>query len=674
MTGIRPRGLRSRESLKASASRPQSFHFGARGEERPPRLVLRFAVVTAVCLGIAAAAILVAIRHVNLRQAERSAAEQTRLLAEAVLSEGLRGSDLKAPVGDTRRAQLDALLDRRVLRPSASILRLRLVRADGLVTYSTDPAEIGKPSGEAPRVAATVDAQAVTSEVSTVRLGGEQTEVLRSFFPVAGAGGAGAAVVLQDHEPIEALAREAFIPVAGVLEVVLILLYALLVPILARVSRRLVRQLERIRHQAYHDDLTGLPNRSQLRERLDAALAVDESGPVAVLMLDLDRFKNVNDTFGHRGGDELLRRLADRMTGEVEQDLLVARLGGDELAVLAPGRSAAEAVALAREVRSIVGAPFTLDGVPVAVDASVGVALSPEDGLDADTLLRRADVAMFAAKGRRLGVARYDEGFDTSDRDRLALMSQLRRAIERGEIVLHYQPKIDLQTGVVCGVEALARWQHPERGLVPPGAFVPYAEQSGLTRDLTRRVLELAAEQAAAWRQAGDPLPVAVNVTMFDLLDEGFADELESLLERWSLFPADLELELTESAVMSEPERVLEVLERVSALGVGLAVDDFGTGYSSLGHLGRLPVDTIKIDRSFVVAMGQDEGNRAIVAATIDLGHALGLRVVAEGIETAESAAELRELGCDVGQGYGLGKPAPADELAIGPALGAAAA
>jgi diguanylate cyclase (GGDEF)-like protein len=642
-------------------------------EERTPRLVLRFAVVTAVCLGIAAAAILVAIRHVNVEQAERSAAEQARLLAEAVLADGLRGSDLAAPVGSARRAELDELVGRRVLRPGTSIVRLRLVRADGVVTYSTDRAEIGKRTGEAARVAETVRAQEVRSGVSTVTLGGERVEVLRSFFPVAGAKSAGAAVVLQDHEPIEALAREAFLPVAGILEVVLILLYALLVPILARVSRRLVRQLDRIRHQAYHDDLTGLPNRRLLRERLEAALAEDPARPVAVLMLDLDRFKSVNDTFGHPGGDELLRRLAERLVGEAESDLLVARLGGDEFAVLAPGRTAREAIEVAREVRSIAGEPFTLDGVPLAVDASVGVALSPEDGVDADTLLRRADVAMFAAKGRRLGVARYDEGFDTSDREGLALMSQLRGGLERGEIVLHFQPKFDLRGDVLCGVEALVRWQHPAEGLIPPGAFVPYAEQSGLTRELTRRVLELAVEQAAAWRQAGTATPVAVNVTMFDLLDDGFADELATLLERWSLPAADLQLELTESAVMSEPERVQGMLRRVSALGVGLAVDDFGTGYSSLAHLGRLPVDTIKIDRSFVSTMIEDEGNRAIVAATIDLGHALGLRVVAEGIETAETAAELRALGCDIGQGYGLGQPVPADEVPLGARLDAAA-
>ncbi len=643
-------------------------------EERAPRLVLRFAVVTAVCLGVAAAAILVTIRHVNLEQAERSAAEQSRLLAEAVLSDGLRSSDLAAPVGAARRAQLDELVRRRVLRPGTSILRLRLVRADGLVTYSTERTEIGKPSGDAARVSDTVRAQEVRSGASTVTLGGERVEVLRSFFPVAGAGGAGAAVVLQDHEPIEALAREAFLPVAGILEVVLILLYALLVPILARVSRRLVRQLERIRHQAYHDDLTDLPNRRLLRERLVTALAEADGGPVAVLTLDLDRFKSVNDTFGHPGGDELLRRLCERLVAEVDGDLLVARLGGDELAVLAPGRTARDAIELGREVRSITGAPFTLDGVPVAVDASVGVAVSPEDGLDADTLLRRADVAMFAAKGRRLGVARYDEGFDTSDRDRLALMSQLRGAIERGEIVLHFQPKIELSSGAVCGVEALVRWQHPERGLVPPAAFVPYAEQSGLNRDLTRRVLRLAVEQAAAWRRTGAGVPVAVNVTMFDLLDPGFAEELETVLRQVGLPAGDLQLELTESAVMSEPERVLGVLEQVSALGVGLAVDDFGTGYSSLGHLGRLPVDTIKIDRSFVMGMDADEANRAIVAATIDLGHALGLRVVAEGIETSECAAELRALGCDVGQGYGLGRPVPAGELAFDRPIDAAAA
>jgi diguanylate cyclase len=341
--------------------------------------------------------------------------------------------------------------------------------------------------------------------------------------------------------------------------------------------------------------------------------------------------------------------------------------------VLAAGRTSLDAVEVAREVRSIVGAPFAIDGVPVAVDAAVGVAVSPEDGRDADTLLGRADVAMYAAKARRLGVARYDAGFDTSDRDRLALMSQLRGAIERGEIVLHYQPKVDLRTGAVCGVEALVRWQHPERGLVPPGAFVPYAEQSGLTRDLTRRVLELAVQQAETWRRAGRPVPVAVNVTMFDLLDAGFASELEALLARVGLPACNLQLELTESAVMSEPERVLSVLEQVRALGVGVAVDDFGTGYSSLGHLARLPVDTIKIDRSFVAALGADDASRAIVAATIDLGHALGLRVVAEGIEDGRAAAELRALGCDIGQGYGLGRPVPAGELSLAPSLDAAA-
>jgi diguanylate cyclase (GGDEF)-like protein len=642
-------------------------------EERAPRLVLRFAVVTALCLGVAAAAILVSVRHVNRAQAERAAAEQTRVLAESVLGDGLRPSDLAAPVAAARRAAIDGLVRRRIVRRGSSVLHLRLIRADGTVTYSTDHAEIGTASGERARVGEALGAGEVVSGVSTATIRGERVKVLRSFVPVAGAGDVGAAVILQDYAPIEAVARQAFLPVAGILELMLVLLYALLVPILARVSRRVVRQLERIRHQAYHDDLTGLPNRRFLRERLETALAEADGRPVAVLLLDLDRFKDVNDTFGHPGGDELLRRLAERLARDIDGDVLVARLGGDELAVLAPGRTSRDAVEIAREVRSIVGAPFAIDGVPVAVDASVGVAVSPEDGRDADTLLRRADVAMYAAKGRRLGVARYDEGFDTSDRDRLALMSQLRGAIERGELVLHYQPKVDLRSGAVCGVEALVRWQHPERGLVPPGAFVPYAEQSGLTRDLTRRVLRLAVEQAAAWRRAGRSVPMAVNVTMFDLLDDGFAAELEALLRRSGLPAGELQLELTESAVMSEPERVLAVLERVSALGVGLAVDDFGTGYSSLGHLARLPVDTIKIDRSFVAALGEDEGSRAIVAATIDLGHALGLRVVAEGIEDADVAARLRELGCDVGQGYGLGRPVPADGLTLAPALGTAA-
>jgi diguanylate cyclase (GGDEF)-like protein len=626
--------------------------------ERVPRLVLRFAVVTALCLGIAAAAILVTVRHVTTSQAERHAAEQARLVAGTVLADAVRGSDLEAPVTGRRLATLDRLVRRRVLRPGTTILHLRLVRADGTITYSTHRAEIG--AQDAPPA----PDSGVTSEVATATIGGDRAKTLRSVFPVASTRGDGAAVVFQDYRPIEAVARDAFLPVAGILELVLILLYALLVPILARVSRRLVRQLERIRHQAYHDDLTGLPNRRLLREQLEAALASAPGRPVAVLLLDLDRFKEVNDTFGHPGGDELLRRVSVRIASETEPDLLVARLGGDELAVLALGRSTTEALDLARDVRAIVGAPLTIDGVPVAVEASVGVALSPDDGADADTLLHRADVAMYAAKARRLGVARYDEGFDTSDRDRLALMSELRGALERGEIVLHYQPKVDLRSGDVCGVEALVRWEHPLRGLVPPGQFVPYAERSGLTRELTRRVLGLALEQAAAWRAAGEPLPVAVNVTMFDLLDPGFAGEVASLLERSGVPPVDLQLELTESAVMSEPERVVGVLERISKLGVGLAVDDFGTGYSSLGHLGSLPVDTIKIDRSFVAALVADDGKRAIVAATIDLGHALDLKVVAEGVENAEVAARLRELGCDVAQGYGLGRPVPANELA----------
>jgi diguanylate cyclase len=631
-------------------------------DERPPRLVLRFAVATAVCLGAAAAAILLATRHLDLAQAERAAAGQAAVLAESVLVDDLRRADLTAVVAGSRRATLDDLFASRVLRRGTSVLRVRLVRADGLVTYSTDHDEIGT-SADRARLTEAIDGSHVTSEPAVLSLRGERTKVLRSVLPVAAAQGSGAAVVLQDYGPIEAAAREAFLPVAGILELVLLLLYVLLVPILVRVTRRLRRQLERIRHQAYHDDLTGLPNRRRLCERLESALAEAHERSAAVLLLDLDRFKEVNDTLGHRGGDELLRLLAERLRSRLDDDLLVARLGGDELAVLARGRTPDDAVTLAREVRSTLVAPFVVDGVPVAVDAAVGVALSPEDGGDVDTLLRRADVAMYAAKGRRLGVARYDAGFDTSDRERLELMSELRGALEDGQIVLHYQPKVDLRTGSLSGVEALVRWQHPVRGLVPPGAFVPSAERSGLMRDLTRRVLELAVAQAAAWRAAGRPVPVAVNVTMFDLLDPGFGAGVEELLARVGLPPSDLQLELTESAVMSEPDRVADVLDGLRRLGVGIAVDDFGTGYSSLGHLARLPVDTIKIDRSFVLGMAAERASRAIVQATIELGHTLGLRVVAEGIESADVASELLAMGCDLGQGYHFGRPVQAAEL-----------
>ncbi len=632
------------------------------GPERAPRLVLRFALITAVCLGVAAAAILLTTRHLHTAQAERSAAQQARLLTHSVLAPELTAGDFSAPVTGTRRNELDQLFRQRVFASRAAVA-VTLVRADGLVTYSTDHARIGQLHVADARIGEALD-DTVTSQIVREPEGsdGASAKLLRSYVPVALGAERRVALVDQDYESIAAAAEKAFLPVAGILEVVLLLLYVLLVPILARVSRRMQRQTERIRHQAYHDELTGLPNRFLFRTAVERALA--RGAAAAVLVVDLDRFKDVNDTLGHGAGDELLREVAARLRDALEDGTMLARLGGDEFAVLAAGAGDTEALALGEQIHAVLSKPFELNGVPLGCGASVGLALAPEDGDDAESVLRRAEVAMYAAKEKLSGVARYDAELDPNDLSRLALMNELRRAIEQDELVVHYQPKLDLWGGTIIGAEALVRWQHPERGLLAPSEFVPLAQYTGLMRPLTSAVLVKVVRQAAAWRAQGLELPLAVNLTMLDLLDEGLPNDIAELLEREGAKPEDLTVEITESAMMSEPERVRRVLEELSKLGLALAIDDFGTGYSSLAYLKSLPVDTLKIDRSFVIGLADSNSDRSIVRATIELAHSLGLRVVAEGVETEEAKHELRVLGCDIAQGYLIGRPVPPEEFA----------
>ena len=625
--------------------------------ERPPRLVLRFVAVTCVCLGAAAAAILLTTRHLHTVQAERASAAQARLLTETLLATELRDADVSATVRGARRSTLDGLLDRRVLRHGTA-LAVSVVAPGGLVTYSTDHGRIGDRVTAADRA----HGDTVTSRVELLRTTDGETKVLRSTVPLDVGGERATAIVDQDYGAIASAAEEAFLPVAGILEVVLLALLALLVPLLARVSRRLAGQVERIRVQATHDALTGLPNRTLFDRRLAEAIVAPDSA-AAVVLLDLDAFREVNDALGHAAGDELLLVSARRLQDAVPRGAVLARLGGDEFAVLLPASTEEDAIALAAGLRAAVAVPFELDGVPVAAQAAAGVACAPRDGADAGTVLRSAEVAMYAAKDRRAGIVAYTADLDPTDRDRLALLGELPRAIAEGEIVLHYQPKLDLRTGCLCGVEALVRWQHPERGLLGPGAFVPLAERTELMRPLSRAVLELAAAQAAVWERSGEPLEIAVNLSMADLADDDLPDHVADVLRRHELEPGSLALELTESAVMSEPNRVRAVLDRLAALGLKLAVDDFGTGYSSLAYLKELPVHVLKIDRAFVSGLADDESSRAIVVATVELAHALGLEVVAEGVETAAVHDSLRSLGCEVAQGFFFGRPVPADEL-----------
>ena len=419
------------------------------------------------------------------------------------------------------------------------------------------------------------------------------------------------------------------------------------------------------RELALTDELTGLANRRLFHERLKEELGDGDDGEaaLAIAMVDLDRFKELNDTLGHHAGDRLLAQLGPRLNDVVGDAGLVARLGGDEFALLLPGAGLAAASELARRLGVMLQTPFEIDGLEVVMDASVGVALCPDNGVDADSLLQRADVAMYQAKEARTGFQAYDPSRDRHSRERLALMAELRRALERDELILHYQPKVDLQTGLVAGVEALVRWQHPVHGLRGPGAFLPHAEHTALMRPLTLHVLETALSQLAQWRIDGLDLHVAVNLAVQNLLDLRTPGHVAELLERHGLPPEVLTLEVTESLMLHDPQRAGEVLADLKELGVGLALDDFGTGYSSLEHLKRLPVNELKIDKSFVMSMDRDPADRAIVASTAALGRSLGLHVVAEGVESAASASVLAAIGCDMAQGFHYSPPVPADQL-----------
>jgi diguanylate cyclase (GGDEF)-like protein len=416
-----------------------------------------------------------------------------------------------------------------------------------------------------------------------------------------------------------------------------------------------------LEHQALHDALTRLPNRVLLHDRLQQAIlaAQRERSSVALLVMDVDRFKDVNDTFGHHIGDLLLEQLGERLGRVLRSSDTIARLGGDEFGVLLPSASFEDARHIAQRLLDLLEQPFTLSGMQLEIDASIGMALSPEHGIDADTLLRRADVAMYVAKRGNSGYALFTADQDQHSPMRLALVAELRHAIEHDELSLNFQPKVSLATGRVTCAEALVRWEHPWHGLLSPDLFVPIAEQTGLIRPLSRWVLDAALRQVSRWRRDGLDLAVAVNLSMRNLHDAEIADMIRQLLIRWGVPASCLTIEITESSLMGDAARAMEVLDRLRAMGVSVSIDDFGTGYSSLAYLKRLPVHELKIDKSFVANMASDDHDAAIVRSTVGLAHDLGLRVVAEGVEDQPTWDLLVEVGCDVAQGYFISRPLP---------------
>ena len=433
--------------------------------------------------------------------------------------------------------------------------------------------------------------------------------------------------------------------------------------ILASVARRIRRQSKRTEFMALHDTLTGLPNRALHADRVSAALAsAGRLGTdVALVVVDLDRFKEVNDTLGHRNGDEFLRIVAERLTATVRPGDTVARLGGDEFGIVLPGATADSVEGILRRLQDALGQEAELAGVAVSAEASMGYAMWPDDAETPEALLRRADLALYAAKTARSAIVRYHQGIDEFDPQRLGLIAELRRAISSNELVLHYQPKVDAHSGQVVAFEALVRWVHPVRGLVPPNDFIPIAESTGLIGPLTQWVVDSALAQLAEWSVVCPGLSIAVNISARNLRDD-LPGWILNRLAANRVKASQLVLELTETSFATDPIRATALLEELDAAGVKVSLDDFGQGYTSLGSLGHLPVSELKIDRGFVVAMERSPEDRAIVASVIELGHQLGLTVVAEGVETEEVFADLRRLGCDTVQGYLFSRPVPAGE------------
>jgi diguanylate cyclase (GGDEF)-like protein len=437
-----------------------------------------------------------------------------------------------------------------------------------------------------------------------------------------------------------------------------------LLPLVAIATRRLRHQQADHAYEVRHDDATGLPNRAAFYERATTLLAGRGDAPSALILIDLDRFKEINDSLGHEAGDGVLKFVAARLRHALRDEDLIARLGGDEFAILVPSvPDAATAEVIAWKIRGKLDEQFLIQGIKLDVSASIGIALAPEHGDDIQTLMRQADVAMYAAKNARAGVNVYEAGEDPNSADQLGLIADLRTAVAECRLQLHYQPKALLENGYVEGVEALCRWIDPVRGFVSPGTFIPIAEQTGLIKPLTLWVVDEALRQAQEWRRRGIGLSIAVNISAQNLQDPNLTDDIAGLLAKWEADADWIVLEVTESAVMDDPELAIGRLDDLAGMGLQISIDDYGTGYSSLAYLKRLPISELKIDRSFVMNITSDQKDALIISSTVELGHNLGLRVVAEGVEREEDWIGLQMLGCDVAQGYFLGRPMSPGEI-----------
>lgn len=650
---------------------------------RLPRLSLTqkvalLSLVPIVALGFVLARVLQA---QIVTRAVQDASQSAQMLARLGIQPRLSPSDLREGLSAAELQAMNRQLSAR--SPAQNLARIKIWSTSFRVIYSDDRQLVGRsfaPSDELegalagrPNDAKVITPNAHDETASEVGLG-QLVEVYVPLRFTPGAPPAGAFEIYLSYSPIaDAIARDKR-TIALVVFCGLAVLWAILFRIVAGASRTLRRQARENDRLARYDGLTGLPNRTLFLEGLAAALARERARgqAVAVLLLDLDGFKEINDTLGHATGDAVLCEIGARLRGladrrSIGQQTLLARLAGDEFALMAPSppgpHGVSEALVLADAVQAALERPVELEGVALNIEASIGLALAPQHAGALDALLQRADVALDRAKAHRSRVEVYSSEYDHFDAARLTLLGQVRPALERGEFILHYQPQADLRSGKVIGVEALLRWAHPERGLVPPLQFIPLIEQTALVGPIAMHVIDSALEQLARWRDHGVHLTMSVNLSARNLLDPELPRRIGTLLGRHAVPAHRLTVEVTEGATMSDPERAASVLGELRAQGIGVSIDDFGSGNASIAYLTRLPVSELKIDRSFITGMCESAREDAIVCSTIDLARHLDLHVVAEGIETPEVWGRLAELGCDTAQGYLLSRPLPREEF-----------
>jgi diguanylate cyclase (GGDEF)-like protein len=634
--------------------------------------VALLSLVPMVALGFVLARVLEAeIQSRTLADASQTA----QLIARLAIQPRLSSQSLDRGLSATGVRALDQQLHARSV--TQDLARIKIWNAAHKVVYSTDHRLIGHflvPNDEL--LAALAGRPPAARVIRPGRYGEESSEfglgqLVEVYVPLrftASGPPKGAFEIYLSYRPIAAAISRNKLTIVLLVSIGLALLWAILYRIVARASRRLRRQSEENYSLARYDQLTGLPNRTLFIERVADALRREQPqrGNAAVLLIDLDRFNEINNTLGAPIGDFVLCEVGRRLRSELGNGTLVARLGADEFALLCPWtKGVPGALTVAAAVQSSLETPIALDGVALNVEASIGIAVMGEHAEDLETLLQRADLALARARSRYSRVEVYSPAYDRFDATRLKLLGQVRQGLERGEFVLHYQPKVDLRTKRITGVEALLRWQHPDEGLLAPLRFIPLIEQTALVGPVTLYVIAEALRQMSCWRELGLRLGMSVNLSARNLIDPELPEQVAALLEKHGI-PADqLTVEVTESATLSDPERAVRVLSALRTSGVAVSIDDFGTGNASIEYLANLPATEIKIDKSFITDICEDERAEAIVRSTIDLARHLELTVVAEGIETQAVLSRLAALGCDTGQGYVISRPLPGDQLTV---------